>query len=225
MPALNFRAETEIIRKQDTVKFAPLYVPGDIGNKVSAPYRTNWTFLNLTDSPLSHPGPRIQFFLGLDGLNIWLVALASFMLLPTILVSWSSIQERCGAFYGWMFLLQGSAIGAFLSFDVILFYVFFEITLIPAFFLIGGWGTGSGRRDAARKFFLYTLAASLLTLVGVIGIVLTNPNPDGSITFSLPDLMGNVQTRLFDAEKESKAGKPEKLLDLQKTQMWLFFAL
>jgi NADH-quinone oxidoreductase subunit M len=95
------------------------------------------------------------------------------------------------------------------------------LTLIPSFFLIGRWGLGSGRRDAARKFFLYTLAGSLLTLLGVIGVVLTNPTPihpqtgtrmseavamtdtlnrsevivarRGPVTFSLPDLMGNVQ--------------------------------
>ena len=96
-------------------------------------------------------------------------------------------------------LAPGSVVGAFLSFDVILFYVFFELTLIPAFFLIGRWGTGSGRRDAARKFFLYTLAGSLLTLVGIIGIVLTNPSPTtGQITFSLPELMANVQAKLAD---------------------------
>ena len=96
---------------------------------------------------------------------------------------------------------------------MILFYVFFELTLIPAFFLIGRWGVGCGRRDAARKFFLYTLAGSLLTLVGVIGIVLTNPTPlhppgpdrttpvltdrrrpkPGPITFSVSRLMENVE--------------------------------
>ena len=69
------------------------------------------------------------------------MALASLMLIPAILVSWESVTERPGAFYGLLFLLQGAAIGAFLSFDVILFYIFFELTLIPAFFLIGRWGT------------------------------------------------------------------------------------
>jgi NADH-quinone oxidoreductase subunit M len=235
VPALNYRYETEIQslryetggknRNLGAIKFQPDSVPGDAIRGVSAPYRTTWTLLNLTDASANKPGPRIQLYFGIDGLNLWLVMLSSFMLIPAILVSWESIQERPGAFYGWIFLLQGGAIGAFLSFDVILFYVFFEITLIPAFFLIGRWGMGSGRRDAARKFFLYTLAASLLTLVGVIGVVLTNPNADGSITFSLPDLMGNVQDRLNEAFKESKAGKPEKLLELQRTQTWLFFAL
>src|SRR5207244_4567472 len=133
--------------------------------------------LSATPPPADRPGPNVQFFIGVDGLNVWLVALASFMLIPAILVSWESVRERPGAFYGWLFLLQGGAIGAFLSFDVILFYVFFELTLIPAFFLIARWGNGSGRRDAARKFLLYTLAGSLLTLVGITGLVLANPDP------------------------------------------------
>jgi NADH-quinone oxidoreductase subunit M len=135
------------------------------------------------------------------------------------------VTERPGAFHGWLFLLQGAAIGAFLSFDVILFYVFFELTLIPAFFLIGNWGIGSGRRDAARKFFLYTLAGSLLTLVGVIGVVLTNPGPDGTITFSLPDLMRNVQVKLNAAQNAALAGNPDELNKLHNTQFWLFLAM
>ena len=171
----------------------PEFVPG---SHAEIKGTTNWTLLSLSGPSTSDgkTGPNIQFFIGVDGINIWLVALASFMLIPAILVSWESIKERPGTFYGWMFLLQGGAIGAFLSFDVILFYVFFELTLIPAFFLIGRWGIGSGRRDAARKFFLYTLAGSLLTLLGMIGVVMTNPHPDsGQITFSLPDLTKNVQ--------------------------------
>jgi len=166
VPVLNMRAESVGMHLESgLVKFQPVFVPGDDSEKAGTSYRTTWTLLSLTPSPTNKPGPRIQFFVGLDGLNIWLVALASFMLIIAILISWESIQERPGAFYGWMFLLQGGAIGAFLSFDVILFYAFFELTLIPAFFLIGGWGTGSGRRDAARKFFLYTLAGSFLTLI------------------------------------------------------------
>src|SRR6185312_8318905 len=121
--------------------------------------------------------PRVEFFLGIDGLNLWLVVLCTVMMLPAILVSWDSPIDRPGPYYGWLFLMQAGTIGAFLAFDVILFYAFFELTLIPAFFLIARWGIGSARRDAARKFFLYTLAGSLLTLVGIIGVVLTNPDP------------------------------------------------
>ena len=112
---------------------------------------------------------------------------------------------------------------------MILFYVFFELTLIPAFFLIGRWGVGSGRRDAARKFFLYTLAGSLLTLVGVDRRRADQPEPatTGQITFSLPDLMANVQhghaasvrTRVARGQAR-EAGRRSRT-----TQFWLFLAL
>jgi NADH-quinone oxidoreductase subunit M len=213
-------------REYGIVKFEPDFVPGDIGDEAVSYHRTSWTLLSLSPhADPKKPGPNVQFFVGVDGLNIWLVALCSFMLIPSILVSWNSITDKPASFYGWLFLLQGGAIGAFLAFDVILFYVFFELTLIPAFFLIGKWGTGSARRDAARKFFLYTLAGSLLTLVGVIGVVVTNPLENGQVTFSLPDLMGRVQHNLNAAFLTSLNGDGGKLQALQNTQFWLFIAL
>ena len=171
---LHDRAESgKGVRAGNSIKFRPEFVPG---SQLGTSHRDVVEPPNVSSNPTAgQPGPSIQFFLGVDGLNIWLVALASLMMIPAILVSWESIKEKPGSFYGWLFLLQGGAIGAFLSFDVILFYVFFELTLIPTFFLIGRWGMGSGRRDAARKFFLYTLAGSLLTLLGVIGVVLDEP--------------------------------------------------
>lgn len=214
-------------RAPSFLMFEPQFVPGDTGGPETSEHRTGWTLLSLspgTARPLEGL-PNVQFFLGLDGINIWLVALCSLMMLPAVLVSWEAIQDRPGSFYAWLFVLQGGAVGAFLSFDVILFYVFFELTLIPAFFLIGRWGTGSGRRDAARKFFLYTLAGSLLTLVGVIGVVLTNPGDNGQITFSLPDLMYHVQKGLNKASVAYLSGKPAELEAKHHTQFWLFIAL
>jgi NADH-quinone oxidoreductase subunit M len=222
---LTTRDELSAGQGTDHAKFEPAMVPGA---RAGDDGRTAWTLMSLTATPPSagRAGPFVQFFVGVDGLNLWLVALTSFMVVPAILVSWESVTERRGAFYAWLFVLQGAAVGAFLSFDVILFYVFFELTLVPAFFLIGRWGQGSARRDAARKFFLYTLAGSLLTLVGVIGVVVTNPDPTtGQITFSLPDLMVNVQHWLNAAQAEAAAGKPEKLAALHQTQLWLFIAL
>jgi NADH-quinone oxidoreductase subunit M len=221
-------------------QFRPEFVPGDPGipghDVDGSTHRTRWTLLSLSDLPVYdpnlqstryYPGPHVQFFLGVDGLNIWLVVLASVMMLPAILVSWESITERPGAFYGWLFLLQGAAIGAFLAFDVILFYAFFELTLIPSFFLIARWGQSSERRDAARKFFLYTLAGSLISLIGIIGVVVTNPDlRTGQYTFSLPDLMYNVQERLRAPFLEHIfRGNPEALASRLDTQFWLFLAL
>src|SRR5262245_15965548 len=228
---LSLRAEEEIHLRGDRMAqpFRPEFVPGDTGGSVGNSQRTSWTLFRLSAMPArpGTAGPNIQFYLGVDGLNIWLVALASFMLIPVILVSWDSITEKRGAFFGWLFLLQAGIIGAFLAFDVILFYIFFELTLIPTFFLIGRWGVGYERRDAARKFFLYTLAGSLLTLVGVIGVVVTNPHPTtGQITFSLPDLMVYVQHHMHNAhQKALLTGDSSELAAKQNTQTWLFVVL
>ena len=124
----------------------------------------------ITRIPVLPLGPdaAVEFYIGLDGLNVWLVVLTAFLMVPSVLVSWHSfqVQERTNEYYAWLLALETGMIGVFLSFDIILFYVFFELTLVPLFFLIGIWG-GPERRYAARKFFIYTLAGSLITLLGV----------------------------------------------------------
>src|SRR5437762_13868655 len=97
-------------------------------------------------------------------------------------------------------LLGTGMFGVFLAFDIILFYVFFELTLVPLFFLIGIWG-GPQRQHAARKFFIFTLTGSLITLLGVLAIVLVCferskdwTNDAGELTFSMPRLVEIVQT-------------------------------
>jgi NADH-quinone oxidoreductase subunit M len=153
----------------------------------------------------------IQFAIGLDGLNVWLVALTSVLLVPSVLVSWTAIDERANEFYAWLLVLQAAMTGVFLAFDLILFYVFFELTLVPLFFLIGIWG-GPMRREAARKFFLYTLAGSLITLLGALGVVLivyenTARAQGGNVlTFSIPRLVELAQT-LIDSGQFSPAAQ------------------
>jgi len=88
------------------------------------------------------------------------------------LISWESIRERAAGFYACLLLLEAGLVGVFSSFDLVLFYVFFEFTLVPLFFLIGIWG-GPQRRYAAIKFFLYTFTGSVVTLVGLVALVLT----------------------------------------------------
>ncbi len=126
--------------------FEPEFIPGNVGNSHS----TSWT---LFDIPMPSGDGRVssvQFFLGLDGLNIWLIALTSFLMVPSVLVSWESIKERSNEYYAWLLALQTAMLGVFFAFDVVLFYVFFELTLIPLFFLIGIWG-GPARREAGAS--------------------------------------------------------------------------
>ncbi|MCU0704282.1 MAG: NADH-quinone oxidoreductase subunit M [Fimbriiglobus sp.] len=174
--------------------FCPIAVPGDSGEGTaiaggSQEHRTSWNLFMVgkPDPKVPSVPPAVQFFVGLDGLNMWLILLASIMTYVAVSLSWHSAREKAGGYYAWVFVLQTAVTGAFASFDVILFYVFFELTLIPTFFLIGGWGVGGGKRDAARKFFLYTLFGSLFSLIGLIGIVYTNP------TFSSGQLSGEVK--------------------------------
>ena len=208
-----------------TQALKPLGVPGEPSDEASGAdtYATEWDLLTFPAAGLAYgrgiAAPRVaavQLFLGVDGLNVWLVGLSGVMNLVAVLASWRAVRDRAHAYYAWLFVLQSAMLGAFLSFDAVLFYVFFELTLIPAFFLIGHWGVGGGRRDAARKFFLYTFFGSLLTLTGILGVALTNPTPldqsgrvmaivtrsptgsievpaVGPVTFSIPQLMANTQ--------------------------------
>src|SRR5262245_40318737 len=139
--------------------FRPEVVPGA---SASDPHTTSWNLLPFGSG-------NVQFYVGLDGLNVWLVALTALLMVPSVLVSWNAIEERANEYYAWLLALGGGMVGVFLSFDVVLFYVFFELTLVPLFFLIGIWG-GPQRQYAARKFFIYTLAGSLVTLVGVLAV-------------------------------------------------------
>src|SRR5262245_25750707 len=175
-------------------------------------FDTHWKVVTLGHG--SH-APAIEFAIGLDGLNIWLVTLTSVLMLPSVLVSWTAVNERVNEFYAWLLVLQTAMTGVFLAFDVILFYVFFELTLVPLFFLIGIWG-GPMRREAARKFFLFTLAGSLITLLGVLAVVLFcyNRVNNNDLTFSIPALVERVQDLLNTPASRKFYG-----LDVQ----WLIF--
>lgn len=114
---------------------------------------------------------QMSLYFGVDGISIALIALTTLLTVSAILISWESIQNRSSEFYASLLLLETGLIGVFCAFDLVLFYVFFEMTLIPLFFLIAVWG-GRDRKWAAVKFFLYTLAGSLVTLSGLIWLVL-----------------------------------------------------
>jgi NADH-quinone oxidoreductase subunit M len=133
--------------------------------------------------------PDIRFALGLDGLSLWLFILTSLLVMTAFGASWLSITERVPLYYAFILALETGLLGLFASLDVVLFYIFFEFTLIPLFFLIGLWG-GPQRRRAAVTFFLYTLAGSLLTLLGVIALVVVHfqYSKTNLLTFSIPEL-------------------------------------
>ncbi|MFO0892739.1 MAG: NADH-quinone oxidoreductase subunit M [Isosphaeraceae bacterium] len=139
--------------------------------------------------------PDIRFALGLDGLSLWLFELTALLMITAIFASWESISDRAPLYYALLLALETGLLGLFASLDVVLFYIFFEFTLIPLFFLIGLWG-GKERQRASIMFFLYTLAGSLLTLLGVIALVVVHYrfSPDRVLTFSIPELTRGLAT-------------------------------
>jgi len=111
--------------------------------------------------------PSIRYHVGVDGLSLWLVILAALLTPISILISWRHVQDRVKEFYAFLLLLECGLIGVFVSLDLFLFYVFWEVSLVPMYFLIGIWGH-ERRIYAAVKFFLYTMAGSVLMLAGII---------------------------------------------------------
>src|SRR5688572_11783613 len=110
-----------------------------------------------------------RYHLGVDGISLWLVLLTTLLMPIAILSSWTAIAKRQLSYYVFLLLLEGAMIGVFVSLDLLLFYLFFEASLVPMFFLIGIWG-GERRIYAAVKFFIYTAVGSLLMLVGIIAL-------------------------------------------------------
>jgi NADH-quinone oxidoreductase subunit M len=155
------------------------------GDPATGPYGISW----MGHAPDSPGGPDIRVAFGLDGLSLWLFVLTALLQITAICCSWESIKERVAAHFGFLLALETGLLGLFASLDIILFYIFFEFTLIPLFFLIGIWG-GPQRRRASVTFFLYTLAGSLLTLLGVIALVVVHYqfSADKVLTFSIPEL-------------------------------------
>ncbi|HAB48245.1 MAG: NADH-quinone oxidoreductase subunit M [Betaproteobacteria bacterium] len=112
------------------------------------------------------------YHLGVDGLSVWFIVLTAFITVIVVIAGWEVIQENVAAYMASFLMLSGLMIGVFTALDGLLFYVFFEATLIPMYVIIGVWG-GPRRVYAAFKFFLYTLAGSLLTLVALIYLYLS----------------------------------------------------
>ncbi len=130
---------------------------------------------------------NISYFVGIDGLSMLLVLLTTFLTPLTLISTWSSINKKLKEFTFFMLLLEAGMLGVFISLDLFLFYVFWEAMLIPMYFIIGIWG-GERRIYASIKFFLYTMAGSLLMLVAIIWLAVYASGILGKFTTDLTEL-------------------------------------
>jgi NADH-quinone oxidoreductase subunit M len=128
----------------------------------------------------------ITYFLGIDGLSLWLVLLTTFLTPVVILGSWTAIEDRVKGFHASVFVLQTAMLGTFLAMDAVFFYLFWELSLVPMYFMIGIWG-GSRRIYATVKFFIYTMIGSLLMLVAIIYMMYLTEEAFGTMSASLLD--------------------------------------
>ena len=143
-------------------------------------------------------GWNISYYMGVDGISILLVMLTTFLVPISILSTWTAVEDRVRDFMIFFLLLEVGMVGVFLAQDLFLFYIFWEFTLVPMYFLIGIWG-GQRRMYAAIKFFLYTMAGSILMLLAILWLGIYQG------TFAVPELI-------------AKGGIPADI------QLWLFIA-
>ena len=159
-------------------------------------------YLLVEDAPWI-PTFGIRYTLGLDGISLLMVLLTSFTFCVGLVVSWKSISEKTSLFLTLMLIMESGIMGVFLALDLALFYLFWEVMLIPMFFLIGVWGHGR-KIYSTIKFFLFTMSGSLLMLLAIIALHLLHARQSGLNSFNLQQL---INTQL----------PPD-------TQLWLFSA-
>ena len=141
---------------------------------------------------------NVRYHLGLDGISLWFVPLTAFINVIVVIAAWESVTKRVNQYLGAFMILSGLMIGVFSALDGLLFYVFFEATLIPMYIIIGVWG-GPNRVYAAFKFFLYTLAGSLLMLIALVYLYFQSGGSFDIQTWQKLPLAMPVQTLLFFA--------------------------
>ncbi|HEY0789236.1 MAG TPA: proton-conducting transporter membrane subunit, partial [Thermoanaerobaculia bacterium] len=143
--------------------------------------------LQLVESRAWIPDWGIRYGLAVDGISLWLVLLTTFLTPIVLLSSWYSIHRWPKEYVISMLALEFGMVGAFLATDLVLFYVFFELMLIPMYLIIGVWG-GANRIYAAIKFFIFTMAGSLLMLIGIIYLGFLYRQQAGARSFAIADL-------------------------------------
>jgi NADH-quinone oxidoreductase subunit M len=140
------------------------------------------------------PSLGVSLHLGVDGLSLILIILTGFIGILSILCSWSEIQRRTGFFHLNLLWILGGVIGVFLALDLLLFFLFWEMMLVPMYFLIALWGhrasSGNSRISAATKFFIYTQASGLLMLLSILGLAFAQWDATGKLSLDYHDLLG-----------------------------------
>src|SRR5579863_1587299 len=154
-------------------------------------------------------GNAIHYHIGIDGLSLFLVLLTTFLTPLAILCSWNSIHENVKGFFVSLLVIETAMIGVFVSLDLFLFFVFWEMTLIPMYFLIGIWGH-TRRIYAAVKFILYTMFGSILMLVAILWLYNLSGTHGLIRTFDLPELTARLQRGFIQLPPH--------------TELWLFGA-
>src|SRR6266852_2304950 len=187
-----------IPREMETAHRIAGNVFGVLGFLVSLPllrwFNLNWGGFAFEESADWIPSIGAKYHLGIDGISLLLVLLTTLLGRIAILSSWSAIHQRTKEYYILLLLLQTGMMGVFVSLDFFLFYVFWEVMLVPMYFLIGVWGSDR-RLYAAIKFFLYTLAGSVVMLLAIHALYFYAPvAPGATRTFDVPTLLAAAQT-------------------------------
>jgi NADH-quinone oxidoreductase subunit M len=150
----------------------------------------------------------VRYHLAVDGLSLWLVMLTTFLVPLALISSWRSVSYRQREFLITLLALETGMIGVFVSMDMFLFYVFWEVMLVPMYLLIGIWG-GERRVYASIKFVIYTVVGSLLMLAGIIALYYVHGHATGSYTFDIAVITNHTRSASFLSLSE---------------QRWLFWA-
>src|SRR5919108_5476016 len=147
--------------------------------------------LQLVSNPAWIPSWGIAYRVGIDGISLVMVLLTTLLMPISVLASWRYIAKRERGFYALMLVLLTGLVGVFIALDLFVFYIYFEVMLIPMYFIIGIWG-GANRLYAAIKFFIYTMVGSLLMLVAIVVMVWKIQAATGILSFSYESLLQNA---------------------------------
>jgi NADH-quinone oxidoreductase subunit M len=167
------------------------------------------------------PAIGVTYHFGLDGITLWLVMLTTFLSVIAVICSWESITMRLKEYYIFLLLLETGMLGVFFALDFFLFYIFWEVMLVPMYFLIGVWGSDR-RLYSAIKFFLYTLFGSVIMLLGILAVYFYHGAQTGTYTFDVLQLM-NVSYP--SAPLFSLLGVPFSFQDLVWLSFFMSFAI